>query len=204
MGQLPTNRTTANTPAEHVADHDELHRLHDLLDPITPYFLGGQPDVNLNDAASLHTIASQALTIAVGDVVTFEAEVIVLNNSGGTKTYTAAISLAGADESVAAAATVAASASNRVPYWIRGGCHVKATNDVRWWLAFNGNVAGAAGAAISEGNVNNNRFLWDNTATDLTGSAKTAAIKFQSSAIGGTAQTLWVPHASIHHQHASV
>lgn len=32
MATLPTNRTTANTPAEHVADHNTLHTQHNLLE----------------------------------------------------------------------------------------------------------------------------------------------------------------------------
>lgn len=35
MTTLPTNRTTANTPAEHVVDHNEEHRLHNILDGST-------------------------------------------------------------------------------------------------------------------------------------------------------------------------
>lgn len=35
MGQLPTDRTISNTPAEHVADHNELHRLHDVVDGVS-------------------------------------------------------------------------------------------------------------------------------------------------------------------------
>jgi hypothetical protein len=32
MGQLPEDRTTQNTSQEHVEDHNELHRLHNLLE----------------------------------------------------------------------------------------------------------------------------------------------------------------------------
>lgn len=33
MASLPTNRTVANTPNEHVADHNVLHATHNLIDP---------------------------------------------------------------------------------------------------------------------------------------------------------------------------
>lgn len=32
MADLPVDRTTANTPAEHVADHNALHATHNLID----------------------------------------------------------------------------------------------------------------------------------------------------------------------------
>lgn len=32
MADLPVDRTTANTPAEHVADHNVLHATHNLID----------------------------------------------------------------------------------------------------------------------------------------------------------------------------
>lgn len=34
MASLPTDRTTANTPAEHVADHNTLHATHNLIDTV--------------------------------------------------------------------------------------------------------------------------------------------------------------------------
>lgn len=33
MATLPVNRTVANTPNEHVADHNVLHATHNLIDP---------------------------------------------------------------------------------------------------------------------------------------------------------------------------
>ena len=32
MSQLPTNRTKTNTLDEHVADHNEIHRIHNIMD----------------------------------------------------------------------------------------------------------------------------------------------------------------------------
>jgi len=32
MAQIPTNRTQSNTDVEHVGDHNELHRVHNLFD----------------------------------------------------------------------------------------------------------------------------------------------------------------------------
>lgn len=169
-----------------------------LSDSRTPrgIYLGGGSDTNINDAASLHTLFSQALTIAAGDVLEFEALLIVLNNSGGTKTYTCAISLGGTDQSLAAGTTVAASATARAPFWVKGSIWVNAANDVRWWLEMYGVVPAAANTAFSFGNVNNFRGIWNATAADLTG-AQTAAIKFQSSATGGTAQTATLLSARI-------
>lgn len=51
MAHLPTNRTTANTPDQHVVDHNELHRLHDILDgSSTPSTGGGAGAASLGGA----------------------------------------------------------------------------------------------------------------------------------------------------------
>lgn len=41
MTILATNRTTANTADQHVSDHDELHRLHNILDGSSQPSTGG-------------------------------------------------------------------------------------------------------------------------------------------------------------------
>lgn len=153
-------------------------------------WLGGGADVNLNDAASLHTLFSQALTIVAGDVLEFEALVIILNNSGATKTYSAAISLGGTDQVLAASTTLSASATNRELCTIKGSIWVNSSSDVRWALQFFGRSPAAANAATAWAAADL-RLIWNSTAGDLTG-AQTAAIKLKADATGGTAQTATV------------
>lgn len=58
MAQLPTDRTTANTPAEHVADHNTLHATHNVLDDV-----GSNGDV-LTVVAGTPAWAAQSATSA--------------------------------------------------------------------------------------------------------------------------------------------
>jgi hypothetical protein len=44
MANLPTDRTTANTPAEHVADHNTVHAFHNLIDAKGDLIVGTAAD----------------------------------------------------------------------------------------------------------------------------------------------------------------
>lgn len=44
MANLPTNRTTANTPAEHADDHNTLHAFHNLIDAKGDLIVGTAAD----------------------------------------------------------------------------------------------------------------------------------------------------------------
>lgn len=185
---------TVGTP-DTLARGDHKHAMP--ANPVTggKLWLGGGSDTDINDAASLHTLFSQALTIVAGDVLEFEALVIILNNSGGTKTYTVAISLGATDQTLAQSTTISASATNRELCLIKGSIWVNSTSDVRWALQFFGRAPAAANAATAWAAADL-RLVWNATAGDLTG-AQTAAIKIQSSATGGTAQTATLLSARI-------
>ena len=67
MTTLATNRSTLNTPAEHVADHNEVHRVHNAIEAQTTVLRGAGID---ETGATDSTVAIQALvTAAAGPVV---------------------------------------------------------------------------------------------------------------------------------------
>lgn len=74
---LPTNRTTANTPAEHVADHNTLHALHNGVtanrqtDSYTLVLTDESKVVEMNKATgnTLTVPANSTVAFAVGTIV---------------------------------------------------------------------------------------------------------------------------------------
>lgn len=66
MSQLPTNRTASNSASDHVNDHNELARLHNIFDGSTPGGSGGGFDTWTVVAAAggSHTFSGDATNLA--------------------------------------------------------------------------------------------------------------------------------------------
>lgn len=67
MANLPTNRTTANTPAEHADDHNTLHAFHNLVDAKGDLIVGTAADTagKLSVGTNGHVLTADS-TVAGG------------------------------------------------------------------------------------------------------------------------------------------
>ena len=144
MANLPTNRSTANTEAEHVDDHNEVHRLHNQLDDAAAtngdilQLVGGAWTSQTAAASSIsetsHTHTSTLTT--KGDVLawdTAEARLAVGTN-GQVLTV----------DSVQGTGIKWATAPGASPLTTKGDVFVFTTVDARLAIGANGEVLTAA------------------------------------------------------------
>jgi hypothetical protein len=145
---------------------------------------GSGGDIAINDTAYV-TLASGVFDIAAGDAFLLECDFLILNNSGGARTYSYAVDINGLVAEFADGATIAASATNHAPTEMRGSARIYSSSlayaMVRMYHPI-GVAADTRGAFV----LNNTGMGWDSTASDLTGSSKTVALKIKSSAATAT------------------
>lgn len=150
------------------------------------------------NSTSYVTLAEKTgLTIAAGDVISFEALLNILNDSGGNRVYTLAIDLGGTALEIDLA-SLGPHATNKFPLWLRGAIWVNATNDVRWMMHYTPDPSPGSNsiAADAKGTGTTAGYKWNATTGDLTGSNKTAKLKVKSASATAT-QTVTVLTARI-------
>ena len=126
------------------------------------------------NSTSIQTLLSKSLTLAAGDVIDFEAQFLILNNSGSARSFVYRVSVGSFDATVTDGATIASNANNRAIVHIRGSISIVSTG-----LAY-GNIivnryGPAAEASDNSAVLVQNRSEWVSSASDFTG-AQTALI----------------------------
>lgn len=149
-------------------------------------YLGGDGDISVADTNYV-TIATTTLTLAAGDVLIVECDFLILNNSGGTKTYTYALDVGGFLCENVDGTTQGASATNRAYRTFRASFALRSTS-----LAYSGVTVQWMSAAAANTSANpalaQMRGTWNTTASNLTGS-QAISVKVKASANNAT-QTL--------------
>ena len=136
----------------------------------------------VNDfVASLTDVASQALTIATGDVIKFEAQGYIFNNTSGNRTYSLAVVIGSTALTVTGSAVIATGAI--VPVRIFGTISVLSTV---FTLLYAEAVLNPA-AATDTPSTAIVRNAWSNNASDFTGS-QTVKLQVKSDAAGAGSQ----------------
>lgn len=153
--------------------------------------VNGNADQNIHTNTTFRDFISKSLTVAAGETYVFEAEVLVTNNSGATRTYSFNVKLGTLELIVTDSTTQAASATNQAIYHLRGTVTVSATN-LAIVSAYLNRVAAAAASTIGTGAI---RAGWNNTTSDLTGT-QTLSCGIRSSSSVST-QTVTVLGARI-------
>ena len=130
-------------------------------------------DVALN-STSIQTLLSKSITLAAGDVIDFEAQFLILNNSGSARSFVYRVSVGSFDATVTDGATIASNANNRAIVHISGSISIVSTG-----LAYGNIVVNrygpAAAASDNSAVLAQNRSEWVLSASDFTG-AQTALI----------------------------
>lgn len=150
--------------------------------------------IDINSTAYV-TLATKTLptAIAAGSAFRFEIGFNILNNSGGTKTYTVDLDVNGFLIEVLDGGTVGANATNKAPFVFTGFAYVVSTSSAFGSGELRRGDPTAAGTPSSNTNANL-RKVWNSSGSDLTGSSKVIRVQIKSSAVAGTAQTadvLW-------------
>ena len=124
-------------------------------------------DVALN-STSIQTILSKSITLAAGDVLDFEAQFLILNNSGASRTFVYRIAVGSLDVTVTDGATIASNANNRAIVHIRGSISIVSTALCYGQLVVNryGPVAASADTNLV---LVQNRSRWETTNSNFTG-----------------------------------
>lgn len=143
--------------------------------------MGG--DITIADTYT--TIASQAITLAAGKGLLIECSGLVLNNSGGARTYTIALDIGGTLVEISDGATVGASATNHSPLDFLGGISVQSSSLTYLWARSIRFGPSAANSATTMAGLSSIRGTWNSSASDFTG-AQTIIVKIKSSAVTAT------------------
>jgi hypothetical protein len=150
-----------------------------------------------HDIASVSdvVIVSKSLTgLAAGDTVKIEVFGTLLNNSGGTRTYSYTVALGAVALLIADGTTHVTHASNRATHQHKGVVSIVSTSDARIKIYSDRGIPQAAStgqsAAATTGSVLSIRKGWDGYVNNLTGT-QTVEFRIQSSATGAT-QTFYL------------
>lgn len=80
MATLPTNRTTSNTPAEHVADHNTLHGFFNTFNVVTANRQTDSYTLVIGDAGKvieMNKATANNLTVPLNSSVAYEVGTII-------------------------------------------------------------------------------------------------------------------------------
>lgn len=142
-------------------------------------------------------LISKTLTVAANDTVTIEVFADIMNNSGGTRTYTLRCR-AGSTTLVAVSdSTTLAAGTTRGTYYFRCVYAVRSTGSTR----VRGDLQRTPTTAANTTQTGADRAAWNTSASDWTGS-QTFALNISSSAIGATQDAI-VTSYEITHQASS-
>lgn len=151
-------------------------------------YSGGGGDISVADTNYV-TVGSQSFSITAGDIIICEAHILLLNNSGGTKTYTMGLYVDTFGVDFADGATIAANASNRAYCRLTGCIEVRSSSVAkigavleRWGPAASNTVSSLALA--------DSRGGWAESTSDFTGT-KNVKFAIKSSANNAT-QTMTI------------
>jgi len=127
--------------------------------------------MNAVNAASvtLVDLVSKTVTVTAGDTIEIELEGTILNNSGGTRTYTFEAELGAFGVTCLDGTTVAASATNRAPIKLRAVYSVKSTTEAGVVIYAERAAPGAADTGLSIATTTY-RHAWNTSASNFTGS----------------------------------
>lgn len=130
-------------------------------------YVGGGGDTSVADTNYV-TIVSQSVSLAAGDQLIVEVDFLILNNSGGTKTYTYTLDVGGFLVEIVDGTTIAANASNRAFHTARFSLDLRSTS-----LAYAGGwvnqMTPAAANTAASAVLTQMRSAWNTTASNITG-----------------------------------
>lgn len=126
-------------------------------------------------------LASRTITVAAGDIVTLEVEADIMNNSGGTRTYTQRCRIASTTLVANSDSTTLATAATRGTYRFVCRWYIRSTTSLRATAELHRTPTTAAGTTQTAAE----RRTWNTSASNWTGS-QTFALNISSSAIGAT------------------
>ena len=154
---------------------------------------GGSSPVKFADApinavavnsTTLVDLVSKTVTVTAGDTIEIELTGTILNNSGGTRTYTYEAELGAFGLTCLDGTTVAASATNRSQINIRAVFAVQASNNAAGTIVSQRAAPAAADVAGSIATTTY-RHTWNTTTSNLTGS-QAVKLRILSSAATAT------------------
>ena len=154
--------------------------------PIMPSIWADAPnsytDLNYTPATT-RQLLSKAVTVTAGDTLLLEIWYTILNNSGGTKTYTYVCGIGGADVLVTTDSTTHTnSATNRAVQYAQCKYSVLNTGSMKSWFESRRGVPAAANTAQTGAQAG--RYNWQTSASNYTG-AQTIYFGIRTSADAG-------------------
>lgn len=132
------------------------------------------------------SIISQAVTVVAGDMYELQVYARILNNSGGTRTYSSVIAI-GAMSIAVAHGGFAASGTNQQPFWFNVIIAINSTSDAAMQFAGIRPASSSAAGVVANGTA---PVGWQVSATDLTGAETISMTTVSDNAT--TTQTLYL------------
>lgn len=129
-------------------------------------------------------LCSKILTIAAGDQIEIEASGTILNNSGAVATYRWQLAIGVMTLEIIDGATVAASATNRAPFHVRGRASILSSSSAACSMTTERATPGATNTGLSTAGTTI-RMGHHTSASDLTG-ANTCELRMRSSTATAT------------------
>lgn len=146
---------------------------------------------DINTTSYVEIISEDIDNIAAGDILEFEADIMINNNSGLSKQYTIKMEFGAVIMEIGSLA-VSSNTTSRVMYRVLGRCTVRTSGDVHSWMDVIDSGQGGTGEKES---VNRWRVREEDT-DDLTGTS-TLKLEVKSSASGGNSQTCFLQSYTI-------
>jgi hypothetical protein len=149
----------------------------------TTIYAGNGSDTPISVAITDPGIAlvSKAITVSAGDIVTLEVDADIMNNSGGTKTYTQRCRIASTTIAAVSDSTTLAAGTTRGTYTFVCKWFVRSTSSVRATAELTRTPTTAAGTSQTAAV----RRVWNTSASNWTG-LQTFALNLSSSATVAT------------------
>lgn len=125
-------------------------------------------DIAIN-STSLVNLLSKSISLAAGDVIEFDAQFLILNNSGAARSFVYRVNVGSFDCTVTDGATIAAHATNRAVVHIKGSISIVSSSRAYGNIVVNRYGPAAASTDVSAV-LAKNRSEWATTTNDHTGS----------------------------------
>lgn len=160
------------------AHRDHVHPTTGLV-TTTMEVTGGGGDVTISTTYA-DLLSTTVAGLAADNQIIVELDVLLLNNSGGARTYTVTLDLDGVLVEVTDGATIAASATNHAHFQFRGNADIRASNLAYLHASSLRFGPSAANTATTMAGLADVRGAWNSTTNDLTGST-VVKVKMKSS-----------------------
>lgn len=164
-------------------------RASTLTDPRFITVFADAPLTAVTLTTSYADMCSNTVQISAGDTIEVEVFGTAFNNSGTTQTYRFQLVVGGVSLEVIDGATIASSATNRAPFVVRAVASVVSTSS-NICTIFMWRPGPVAQNTSTSSNAASQRWAWNTSATDITGS-RTVALQTRTGATGSN-QTVYV------------